>query len=51
MTTPTLADVFRELNELTKGGIIREYALGGATAVAFYAEPTPTYDIDVFSDC
>lgn len=25
-----------------------EYAVGGATAVLFYAEPTRTYDVDVF---
>ena len=25
-----------------------QYAIGGATAVLFYAEPTRTYDLDVF---
>ena len=44
----TLADVFRELNSLKGAGLVRDYALGGATAVLFYAEPTRTYDIDVF---
>jgi hypothetical protein len=44
----TLADVFREINSLKGEGIIAEYALGGATAVLFYAEPTRTYDVDVF---
>lgn len=44
----TLADVFRELNELKAGGLVRDYAIGGATAVLFYAEPARTYDIDVF---
>ena len=44
----TLADVFRELNELTASGLVRDYAVGGATAVLFYAEPARTYDIDVF---
>ena len=29
-------------------GIVSNYAIGGATAVLFYAEPTRTYDIDVF---
>jgi hypothetical protein len=29
-------------------GIIENYALGGAMAVLFYAEPTRTYDLDVF---
>jgi len=44
----TLADVFRELNELKAGGLVRDYAIGGATAALFYAEPARTYDIDVF---
>ena len=44
----TLADVFRELNALKVDGLVRAYAIGGATAVLFYAEPTRTYDIDVF---
>ena len=44
----TLAAVFRELNELTASGLVRDYAIGGATAVLFYAEPARTYDIDVF---
>lgn len=28
--------------------IVAQYAVGGATAVLFYAEPTRTYDLDVF---
>lgn len=44
----TLADVFRELNDLKATGLVRDYAIGGATAVLFYAEPTRTYDVDVF---
>ena len=30
-------------------GVVRDYAVGGATAVLFYAEPTRTYDVDVFA--
>jgi len=30
-------------------GVVTGYAIGGATAVLFYAEPTRTYDIDVFA--
>jgi hypothetical protein len=45
---PSLADVFRELNSLKATGLVRDYAIGGATAVLFYAEPTRTYDVDVF---
>lgn len=44
----SLGDVFRELNALKAAGVVRDYALGGATAVLFYAEPTRTYDVDVF---
>lgn len=45
---PTLKDVFAELTTLKAAGLVEEYALGGATAVLFYAEPTRTYDLDVF---
>jgi hypothetical protein len=48
LTMTTLADVFRELNELKASGVVRDYAIGGATAALFYAEPARTYDIDVF---
>jgi hypothetical protein len=45
---PALADVFRELNGLKEKGTVHDYALGGATAMLFYAEPSRTYDVDVF---
>lgn len=44
----SLADVFRVLNDMMADGIIEDYAIGGAMAVLFYAEPTRTYDLDVF---
>lgn len=40
--------MFRELNALKATGVVRDYAIGGATAVLFYAEPARTYDVDVF---
>lgn len=43
-----LADVFRTLNRLRDERVVLDYAIGGATAVLFYAEPTRTYDVDVF---
>lgn len=46
--TSSLADVFRILNRMRAEGVVSQYALGGATAVLFYAEPTRTYDLDVF---
>lgn len=44
----SLREVFQVLNDMRSEGIIDEYALGGAMAVLFYAEPTRTYDLDVF---
>lgn len=44
----SLADVFKVVNDLKSEGIILEYAVGGAMAVLFYAEPARTYDLDVF---
>jgi hypothetical protein len=44
----SLADVFRVLGEMRAARVFDEYAIGGATAVLFYAEPTRTYDLDVF---
>ena len=44
----SLADVFRVLNRMRDERIVAQYAVGGATAVLFYAEPTRTYDVDVF---
>ena len=40
---PTLADVFKELNALKEERVISDYALGGATAILFYAEPTSVH--------
>ena len=44
----SLADVFQVLNRMRDDGVVADYAIGGATAVLFYAEPTRTYDVDVF---
>ena len=44
----SLADVFRVLNRMRDERVVAHYAVGGATAVLFYAEPTRTYDLDVF---
>lgn len=44
----SLADVFGALNRLREATVIEDYAVGGATAVLFYAEPARTYDLDVF---
>ena len=44
----SLSDVFRVLNRMRDQGLVAQYAVGDATAVLFYAEPTRTYDLDVF---
>jgi len=37
----------RVLNEMKTSGVVREYAVAGAMALAFWIEPVPTYDLDV----
>jgi len=46
---PSLADAFRVLNELEAEGIVERYAVGGAMAMVFWAEPTVTFDLDIFA--
>lgn len=36
------------IKSLESEGIISSYAIGGAMAQAFWSEPTPTFDLDVF---
>ncbi len=36
------------LNELGQEGVFARYAIGGAMAATFYAEPTLTFDLDIF---
>jgi Nucleotidyl transferase of unknown function (DUF2204) len=45
----SLGDVFRVLAQMGEEGVVTDYAIGDATAVLFYAEPTRTYDVDVFA--
>lgn len=40
--------VIRRLNRLKKAGVIKDYAIGGAHAVAYYLEPIKTLDLDIF---
>ena len=39
---------FEVINRLEKNGIIKGYAVGGATALLFYTEPALTFDLDIF---
>lgn len=38
----------RILNQLAADRVIADYAIGGAIAATFWAEPVTTYDLDVF---
>lgn len=44
----SLRTVFQVLNEMKSECVFEDYALGGAMAALFYAEPLRTYDLDVF---
>ncbi len=43
-----LIEVASVLHNMHAEGIIGKYAVGGASAVAFYAEPISTKDLDIF---
>jgi hypothetical protein len=38
----------RIIEEMTRRGIIKAYAIGGGIAATYYIEPVLTYDLDVF---
>lgn len=44
----TIADVYRAIDAMEVDGVVDDYAVGGGMAALFYAETTPTFDIDVF---
>ena len=43
----SLKEVFALLNRMVEEKVVDNYAVVGAMAVLFYAEPTRTYDLDV----
>src|ERR1700730_15932935 len=43
----SFTDALRALGELSRTGVIEDYAVAGAMAIVFWAEPIPTYDLDV----
>lgn len=43
-----LTEVATVLHDMNVKGIIGEYAVGGASAVAFFADPIATKDLDIF---
>lgn len=42
------ADALTAIREMRRDGIVTEYAVGGAMAISFWAEPAATFDLDVF---
>lgn len=44
----TLSKTLGVLNEMERGGVIGEYAIGGAIAAFYYLEPAATFDVDIF---
>ena len=43
-----MEEAIRLLNEMVSRGLLDGYAIGGAMASLFYAEPVATFDLDVF---
>jgi hypothetical protein len=43
-----VAEAFAAMNDMKRDGVVSEYALGGAMAVAFWSEAIATFDLDVF---
>ncbi len=43
----SFADTLRVLNDMKASGVVEEYAVAGAMAIAFWSEPIPTFDLDV----
>jgi len=44
---PSFADALRVLNDMKSAGVVEDYAVAGAMGMVFWAEPIPTYDLDV----
>ena len=45
----SFAQALRALNQLKADGVVEDYAIAGAMALLFWAEPVPTYDLDVLA--
>jgi hypothetical protein len=41
-------DALLAIQQLRKDGVITEYAIGGAMAIAFWSEPVSTFDVGAF---
>jgi len=47
-TPGSLERTYAAVNQMLTDGVVENYALGGAMAVAFYMEPDSTFDVDIF---
>ena len=43
-----LENVFKEINQMKRDGVIDRYAVGGAVGATFYLDPVSTVDVHVF---
>ena len=43
-----MRETLKVINRMVKGGVIEEYAIGGAVAAIYYLEPFDTADLDIF---
>jgi len=43
-----LEKTLKVIEEITRQGIIKAYAIGGGIAATYYIEPVLTYDLDIF---
>lgn len=43
-----MRETLKVINQMVKGGVIDEYAIGGAIAAIYYLEPFDTADLDIF---
>jgi hypothetical protein len=43
----SFAHALRALEELKAAAVVEDYAIAGAMALVFWADPVPTYDLDV----
>jgi len=47
MKPESFAKALRVLGELKSSGVVLDYAVAGGMGMVFWAEPIPTYDLDV----
>ncbi|MCS7231644.1 MAG: hypothetical protein RMJ67_05865 [Elusimicrobiota bacterium] len=48
MKKQDIEKVFKVIFEMYKEGVLKDYAIGGATATIYYTEPFATQDVDIF---